>query len=104
MSSWSNAGQLNSIKPANNNTDITYFCRDPIAGSRPRFREIAIVLTGNPRDVLSIPQEALDAHKLAGVLGSPLEVGKNIYSDLQNKYCLENVYEWTESLFCLHQL
>ena len=68
-------------------------CRDPIAGSRPRFREIAIVLTGNPRDVLSIPQEAIDAHKLTGMLGSPLDVGKNMYSDLQNKYCLENVYE-----------
>ena len=80
-------------RTANNNIDFTYFFRDPIAGSRPRFREIAIVLTGNSQDVLSIPEEALDAHKLAGVLGSPLEVGKNMYSDLQNKYCSENVYE-----------
>ena len=44
--------------------------------------------------MLSIPQEALDAHKLAGVLGSSLEVGKGMYSDLQNKYCSENnIYE-----------
>jgi hypothetical protein len=69
------------------------FCRHPITGSRPRFRELTIVLTGNPQNVLSIPQEALGAHKLAGVLGSPLEVGKNMYSDLRNKYCSENVYE-----------
>jgi hypothetical protein len=44
--------------------------------------------------VLSIPQEALDAHELAGVLGSPLEVGMNTYKDLQDKYCSEyNVYD-----------
>ena len=64
-------------------------CRDPYASSRPRFREIAIVLTGNPQDLLSIPQEALDTHKLAGVLGSPLEAGNNTYKDLQEKYSSE---------------
>ena len=69
---------------------ILLYCRDPVAGNRPRFRELTIVLTGNPHHVLSIPQEALDVHKLAGVLGSPLEAGKNMYSDLQNKYCSEN--------------
>ena len=71
------------------------FCiyRDPIAGSRPRFREIVIVLTGSPQDVLSIPQEALDVHRLAGVLGSDLEAGKNMYKYLQNKYCSDNIYE-----------
>ena len=67
--------------------------RDPVTSSRPKFRELTIVLTGNPQDVLSIPQEALCAHRLAGVLGSPLEVGKNMYSDLQNKYYSENVYQ-----------
>ena len=36
--------------------------------------------------MLSIPQEALNTHNLAGVLGSPLEVGANMYRDLQNKY------------------
>ena len=65
------------------------FFRDPVAGNRPRFREIVIVLTGSSQDVLSIPQEALDVHRLAGVLGSPMEAGKNMYSDLQNKYCSE---------------
>ena len=40
--------------------------------------------------MLSIPQEALDAHKLAGVLGSPIEVGKGMYSDLQDKHCSES--------------
>ena len=40
--------------------------------------------------MLLIPQAALDTHELAGVLGSPLEAGKSMHSDLQNKYCLEN--------------
>lgn len=58
------------------------------------FREIAIVLTGNPQKVLSIPQEVVDTHKLAGVLGSPLEVGNDTYKDLKDKYCSEcNVYD-----------
>ena len=61
-----------------------------MTGNRPRFRELAITLAGSHQDVLSIPQEALDAHKLAGVLGSPLEVGKNMYSDLQSKYCSDS--------------
>ena len=64
--------------------EFNLYYRDPIAGSRPRFREIVLVLTGNPQDVLSIPQEALSVHRLAGVLGNPLEAGKNMYSDLQN--------------------
>ena len=51
-------------------------------------------VTNNPQEVLSIPQETLDAHKLAGVLGSPLEVGKNMYKDLQDKPCSKyNVYD-----------
>ena len=49
--------------------------------------KFVIVLTGSPQDMLSIPQEALDVHRLAGVLSSPLEARKNMYSDLQNKYC-----------------
>ena len=39
--------------------------------------------------MLSIPQEVLDSHELAGVLGSPLEIGKSVYKDLQDKYCSE---------------
>ena len=34
----------------------------------------------------SIPLEALDSHPLAGVLGSPLEAGENMYLDLQSQY------------------
>ena len=68
---------------------VTY-CRYPLTGSRPGFRELVIVLTGNRLDVLSIPQEALHSHQLAGVLGSALEAGENMYLDLQNKHLTEN--------------
>ena len=110
MSSWSSAGQFNiqmlpsSKMIANTKIIVNHVFRDPIAGSRPMFREIVIVLTGSPQDVLSIPREALDVHRLAGVLGSPLEVAKNMYSDLQNKYCSDNIYDWTESLVNKHRV
>ena len=64
--------------------------RYPLAGNRPGFRELVIVLTGNPPDVLSVPQEVHHSHQLARVLGSSLEAGKNMYLDLQNKHLTEN--------------
>ena len=36
--------------------------------------------------MLSIPQDALDTHSLAGVLGSPLECGDRMYKELQDRY------------------
>ena len=57
-----------------------------MAGQRPSFRELLLILLGNPKAVLSIPREALSTHNLAGVLGSPLEAGANMYRDLLNKY------------------
>ena len=61
-------------------------CRNPIAASRPSFREIFLSLLDTPEDVLSIPPEALDTHHLAGIIGSPLEAGENMYIDLRDKY------------------
>ena len=68
-----------------------YFCtitlsRHTHASGRPRFRELTIDLTGNELDVLSIPEEDLHTHKLAGVLGAPVDSAKDMYLDLQNKY------------------
>jgi hypothetical protein len=42
--------------------------------------------------VLSIPQEALDTHHLAGVLGSPLKAGERMYEDLQTRYIEVDYY------------
>ena len=40
----------------------------------------------NQQLVLSIPQDAIETHQLAGVLGAPLEAGEKMYQDLQYKY------------------
>ena len=69
--------------------------RNPVAARRPSFRDILLGLLDKPDAVLSIPPEALDTHHLAGVLGSPLEAGENMYKDLQNRY-LDNNDDYQE--------
>ena len=65
-----------------------------MAANRPSFREILLSLIDNPDEVLSIPEEALVTHPLAGVLGSPLEAGENLYHDLRVRYLANDiVYE-----------
>ena len=65
-----------------------YARRNPVAAGRPSFREIFLSLLDTAENVLSIPPEALDSHSLAGVIGSPLEVGENMYTDLRDKYLI----------------
>ena len=55
-----------------------------MAGQRPSFRDLLLALLDN--QVLSIPQEDLDTHSHAGVLGSPLEAGEYMYRDIQDRY------------------
>ena len=66
--------------------------RNPVAGSRPKFRELVIALTNNPLDFSTIGKEHSDsfAHQLlVEELGKPPEMGKNMYPDLQNRYLRE---------------
>jgi hypothetical protein len=65
-------------------------CRNPVAAGRPGFREVFLSLLDTPENVLSIPPEALDSHPLAGVIGSPLDTGENMYTDLRDKYLRTN--------------
>ena len=65
---------------------ILPLCRNPVASNRPAFREILLTLLGSSEEVLSIPPVAVDTHHLAGVLGSPLDAGENMYQDLQYRY------------------
>ena len=67
-----------------------------MAAQRPSFRELLLTLLGNKTIILSIPRDALNTHNLAGVLGSPLEAGGNMYRDLQNKYCNEDNHDYQE--------
>ena len=53
---------------------------------RPSFRDLLLALLDDTKVVLSIPSEALDTHSHAGVLGSPLGAGENMYRDLQERY------------------
>ena len=61
---------------------------------RPSFRELFLALTGDKSQVLLIPQADGETHPLAGVLGSPLEAGKKLYKELQNKYIV-----WSQPIF-----
>ena len=45
---------------------------------------------GNQQLVLSIPQDAIQSHQLAGVLGAPVEAGEYMYQDLQYTYVNSN--------------
>jgi hypothetical protein len=57
-----------------------------VASCRPSFRELLLILLGNPEQVLSIPAGTLGTHHLAGVLGSPLDAGESLYRDLRDRY------------------
>jgi hypothetical protein len=67
--------------------------RNPVATNRPGFREVLLSLLDNAEEMISIPPEALDTHPLAGVLGSPLEAGENMYPDLQSQYYTSHDYQ-----------
>ena len=61
-------------------------CRHPNSSSRPAFRDLLLQLMEPESMVLAIPEDDLDTHQLAGVLGAPLEAGEKMYRDLQCKY------------------
>ena len=67
-----------------------------MATQRPSFRELLLTLLNIPNAILSTPQEALDTHSLAGVLGSTLSAGENMYRDLQNRYMVEEDHDYQE--------
>ncbi len=60
--------------------------RHPETKLRPGFRDIVLTLTGSEVSVLCIPEEDSSTHPLAGVLGTSLEAGENMYHQLQNRY------------------
>ena len=60
--------------------------RNPSAGGRPNFRDVLLTLISDQETVLAIPQEDIDTHHLARVLGAPLEAGDRMYLDLKLKY------------------
>ena len=66
---------------------LLFFSRNPVASERPEFRQLVICLSGTTDDLLVTPhREGLGTNSFAGVLGSPLEAGKQMYTDLQIHY------------------
>ena len=63
--------------------------RNPDVPFRPKFVDISLELISDRKEVLGIPQEALESHKQAGFLGADLEAGEGMYQDLQNRYVIK---------------
>ncbi|XP_064386563.1 probable LIM domain-containing serine/threonine-protein kinase DDB_G0287001 isoform X2 [Halichondria panicea] len=66
--------------------ELMILCWHPESSQRLVFRDVVLTLVGSEKMVLSIPEEDSSTNPLAGVLGAPLEAGKNMYSQLQNRY------------------
>ena len=60
--------------------------RHPEAGKRPHFSNILQALSRSEHDLLYIPEEVSKGHPQAAILGAPLEVTKDTYTDLQTTY------------------
>ena len=58
--------------------------RHPDKEERPNFEGIMLVLLMQDRLILSIPEEDLSTHPLAGTIGAPLEAGEK---------CMKN-FKW----------
>ena len=61
-------------------------CRNPDHHSRPTFEDITRELATDPEALLSWSQQDKATASKASVLGAPLEEGKHLYQELQNKY------------------
>ena len=60
--------------------------RHPDPKKRPNFNDIMLVLLQQDQTILNIPEEDLSTHHQAGILGSNLNAGENMYKMLQNTY------------------
>ena len=65
---------------------ILFLFRNKDNHNRPQFRDIHLSLSQNDEHVLKIPDEALQTHPQAGILGAPLEAGENMYINIQKTY------------------
>ena len=63
-----------------------FFYRHPDKSSRPTFEHIGEDLSEPETELLIWSEDDIGVHPLAMTIGAALEVGKNLYSDLQQKY------------------
>lgn len=69
---------------------VTHTYRHPNTQARPEFKRILLDLVDREDLVLKVPKKDSASHKLAGLVGGPLEAGANMYTDLQWKYSTYN--------------
>ena len=68
--------------------------RHPEAQARPTFKDILLQLLSLEGDAaLKVPEEDSATHKLASLIGGPLEAGEKLYTDLQWKYFTADEHE-----------
>ena len=60
--------------------------RNPDHHSRRTFEDVTRELATDPETLLSWSQQDKETSSKASVLGAPLEEGKHLYQELQNKY------------------
>ena len=65
---------------------LPYIFRNPEHNTRPTFEDITLDLARDPVVLLSWSQQDKETSSKAAVLGAPLEEGRHLYQDLQNKY------------------
>ena len=61
-------------------------CRHPDTVSRPTFSELYQALSQPESELLDWSEEDVRVHSQAAVLGAPLEAGKDLYRELQERH------------------
>ena len=65
---------------------LNQISRNPEHHARPTFEDITMDLARDPVVLLNWSQQDRETSSKAAVLGAPLEEGRHLYPDLQNKY------------------
>ncbi len=73
------------------------FLRHPVSSSRPKYQTILTSLLQDPKNVLQIPLADASSHSSACILGSPLEAGLGMYTDLQCAYIISDSEDLIDS-------
>ena len=64
----------------------THIYRHPDKDERPCFQDIMLMMLKQDKEILSIPEEDVTTHPLAGAIGATLEAGEKMYHKLQMTY------------------
>ena len=77
--------RLKSITTAGMEMILHLPCRHPNADERPSFKDLVETLTVTP-NILEIPDKIIAAHPDFQVPGGNLDIGENVYKEMQHIY------------------